>query len=73
MESCQNPNKPLNLPTLEGTDTQFASSIKHYQQGFNDRQMGREKRVPTGTMNDWSYAMGWHDAKPGYATNPQMD
>jgi hypothetical protein len=73
MESCQNPNKPLNLPNKEGTDGQLAAAVRAYQQGFNDRQMGREKRAPTGKVGDYSYNLGYHDGKAGYATKPQTD
>jgi hypothetical protein len=73
MESCQNPKKPLSLPNVEGTDDQLAAAVRAYQQGFNDRQMGREKRLPTGKVGDYSYNLGYHDGKAIVATNPQTD
>jgi hypothetical protein len=45
-------------------DTQLAAAVRAYQQGFNDRQLGRDKRW----TSDYSYHLGWHDGKP--RTNP---
>lgn len=57
----------------DSTDDQLAAAVKAYQQGFNDRQMGRDKRSPTGKVGDYSYNLGYHDGKAGYATQPQVE
>jgi hypothetical protein len=59
VESCQNPSKVLDLPQAE----QQVLNLKAYQNGFNDRNMGRDKHLPMECSDGavFSYNLGWRD------------